>query len=143
MIKLGICCRFNSYLSREMKKYIYIVFVAIMGILGYNYLYQDHMDVASSDATSSFTTSELIALFTDNNVSNDTRALDQVIEVSGIASDKTEASITLDDQVFIELSNPHKMEVNQPYTIKGRCLGYDDLLEEVKVDQAIFINSPN
>jgi hypothetical protein len=128
-----------------MKKYICVVFVivAIMGILGYNYLYQDHMDVASSNATSSFTTSELIALFTDNNVSNDIRALDQVIEVSGIASDKTEASITLDDQVFIEFSNPRKIELNQAYTIKGRCLGYDDLLEEVKVDQAIFINSPN
>jgi hypothetical protein len=128
-----------------MKKNICIVFVivAIMGILGYNYLYQDHMDVASSDATSSFTTSELIALFTDNNVSNDTRALDQVIEVSGIASDKTETSITLGDQVFIELSNPRKIELNRPYTIKGRCLGYDDLLEEVKVDQAIFINLPN
>jgi hypothetical protein len=143
MIKLGICCRFNSYLSREMKKYIYIVFVAILGILGYNYLYQDHMDVASSNATSSFTTSELIALLTDGDASNDMRALDQVIEVSGIATDVKTASITLNGQVFIELSNPHKVEVNQPYTIKGRCLGYDDLLEEVKVDQAIFINSPN
>jgi hypothetical protein len=128
-----------------MRKKIGVVFVvvAIMGILGYNYLYQDHMEVASSDASSSFTTSELIVLFTDNNASNDIRALDQVIEVSGIATDKTAASITLDDQVFIELSNSHKIEVNRPYTIKGRCLGYDDLLEEVKVDQAIFINSTN
>ncbi|MFT6095421.1 MAG: hypothetical protein ACJAT0_000636 [Nonlabens sp.] len=128
-----------------MKKKILLVFfiIVIMGFLGYNFVYQDHRDIASSDATSSFTTSELTALLTDDDASNDVRALDQVIEVSGIATDVKTTSITLNGQVFIELSNAHDTEINQPYTIKGRCLGYDDLLQEVKVDQAIFINSPN
>jgi hypothetical protein len=128
-----------------MKKKIPVVFfiVVIVGILGYNYMYKDHKDIATSDATSSFTTSELKALLTDDDASNDVRALDQVIEVSGIATDVKSTSVTLNGQVFIELSEAHDTEINQPYTIKGRCLGYDDLLEEVKVDQAIFINSPN
>jgi hypothetical protein len=128
-----------------MKKKILLVFIIIvvMGFLGYNFVYQDHRDIASSDATSSFTTSELTALLTDDDASNDVRALDQVIEVSGIATDVKTTSITLNGQVFIELSNAHDTEINQPYTIKGRCLGYDDLLQEVKVDKAIFINSPN
>ena len=28
-------------------------------------------------------------------------------------------------------------------TIKGRCVGYDELLEMVKIDQAIIINNEN
>jgi hypothetical protein len=127
-----------------MKKIVLIAFfIVILGILGYNYLYQDHRDVATSNATSSYTSTELLALFTDNDARNDTHALDQVIEVSGLATDKSATSITLDRQVFIEFTEPHKFSLNQTYTLKGRCLGYDDLLEEVKIDQAIFINPSN
>jgi hypothetical protein len=128
-----------------MKKTVLIAFfiIVIIGILGYNYLYQDHRDVATSDATSSYTSTELLTLFTDKDTSNDAYALDQVIEVSGIATDKSANSITLDRKVFIELIEPHKFALNQTYTLKGRCLGYDDLLEEVKIDQAIFINPSN
>jgi hypothetical protein len=128
-----------------MKKILLIAFfvIVIIGILGYNYLYQDHRDVATSDATSSYTSTELITLFTDQDTGNDALALDQVIEVSGLATDKTANSITLDGQVFIEFKEPHKFSLNQTYTLKGRCLGYDDLLEEVKIDQAIFTNPPN
>jgi hypothetical protein len=128
-----------------MKKTLLIAFfiIVIIGILGYNYLYQDHRDVATSDATSSYTSTELITLFTDQDTGNDALALDQVIEVSGLATDKTANSITLDGQVFIEFKEPHKFSLNQTYTLKGRCLGYDDLLEEVKIDQAIFTNPPN
>jgi predicted negative regulator of RcsB-dependent stress response len=47
-----------------MKKILLIAFfiIVIIGILGYNYLYQDHRDVATSDATSSYTSTELITL---------------------------------------------------------------------------------
>jgi hypothetical protein len=128
-----------------MKKILLIAFfiIVIIGILGYNYLYQDHRDVATSDATSSYTSTELITLFTDQDTSNDALALDQVIEVSGLATDTSANSITLDRKVFIEFKEPHKLALNQTYTLKGRCLGYDDLLEEVKIDQAIFINPSN
>tara|TARA_R110000850_G_scaffold213392_1_gene339387 strand:+ start:577 stop:963 length:387 start_codon:yes stop_codon:yes gene_type:complete len=128
-----------------MKKILLTAFfiIIIVGILGYNYLYQDHRDVATSNATSSYTSTELIALFTDNDASNDARALDQVVEVSGTATDTSANSITLDRKVFIECTAPHQIALNQTYTLKGRCLGYDDLLEEVKIDQAIFINPSN
>jgi hypothetical protein len=128
-----------------MKKILLIAFfiIVIIGILGYNYLYQDHRDVATSDATSSYTSTELLTLFTDQDTSNDAQALDQVIEVSGLATDTSANSITLDGQVFIEFKEPHQLALNQTYTLKGRCLGYDDLLEEVKIDQAIFINPSN
>ncbi|WP_213522877.1 hypothetical protein [Nonlabens sp.] len=128
-----------------MKKIVLIVFfiIVILGILGYNYLYQDHRDVVTSNATASYTSSELIDLFTDQDSANDTDALDQVIEVSGVATATSTNSITLDGQVFIEFNTPHKVALNQTYTLKGRCLGYDDLLEEIKIDQAIVINPSN
>ncbi|MGJ8685557.1 MAG: OB-fold protein [Nonlabens sp.] len=112
--------------------------VAILCILGYNYLYQDHRDVALSQATASFNSQELINLFTDDDVVNDTKALDQVIEIQGVVSSVEETSITLDDQIFVEILETTGIKQNESITIKGRCLGYDDLMEEVKIDQAIL-----
>ena len=31
--------------------------------------------------------------------------------------------------------------LNNDVTIKGRCIGYDDLLEELKMDQCIIIKN--
>nr|WP_042294398.1 hypothetical protein [Nonlabens ulvanivorans] len=122
------------------KLLIGLLLIGFIAIIGYNYLYQDHVDVNQSKAVASFTATELQELFTDQNLQNDQRALDQIIEVEGKVTNVDKNTILLDDQVFIELSADIKLYENQVIIIKGRCLGYDDLLEEVKIDQAVLMN---
>ncbi len=122
------------------KTAIGLVLVIVIAILGYNYLYQDHRDVASSDVSASFTSSELIDVFTDSDLTNDIEALDKVIEIKGRVTHIDESNVTLDSQIFVEMNSTVDLKENQLITIKGRCLGYDDLMEEVKIDQALLKN---
>lgn len=122
------------------KLLIGLLLIGFIAIIGYNYLYQDHVDVNQSKAVASFTATELQELFTDQNLQNDQRALDQIIEVEGKVTNVDKNTILLDEQIFIELSADIKLKENQVIIIKGRCLGYDDLLEEVKIDQAVLMN---
>nr|WP_152556748.1 hypothetical protein [Nonlabens ulvanivorans] len=122
------------------KLLIGLLLIGFIAIIGYNYLYQDHVDVNQSKAVASFTATELQELFTDQNLQNDQRALDQIIEVEGKVTNVDKNTILLDEQIFIELSADIKLKENQSIIIKGRCLGYDDLLEEVKIDQAVLMN---
>lgn len=121
-----------------MKKigFISLLVIAILAVIAYNYLYQDHRDVAASEAVESFSTSELIKLFTDADSKNDLKALDQVIALTGSVTQVNEGQIIMDDQIFVEIEDFTGVEVQQQITIKGRCLGYDDLMGEVKIDQA-------
>ena len=64
--------------------------------------------------------------------------LDKVIEITGEVSLIEENAIVLNNGVqvgFIEGTMP-KVTLNSLLTIKGRCVGYDELLEMVKIDQA-------
>ncbi|OUS14891.1 hypothetical protein A9Q93_07250 [Nonlabens dokdonensis] len=130
-----------------MKKIIVflIVLFIIIAIAGYFYLYQDHRDVSTTDAVNSFKSSNLVEIFQDADQENDKLISDQVILVSGIATRSSSGSVTLDNKIFIELDSKnyktsnYVINKNQSYTIKGRCLGYDDLLDEVKIDQAVII----
>ncbi|GAL01945.1 hypothetical protein JCM19314_582 [Nonlabens ulvanivorans] len=128
---------FQQMIKKLLFGFLLIGFIAI---IGYNYLYQDHVDVEQSKSSASFTSQVLIELFTDQDLQNDQRALDQIIEVKGKVTNVEKNTIILDEQIFIEMVADQKLKENQLIIIKGRCLGYDELLEEVKIDQAILTN---
>lgn len=115
---------------------VILVLLVIAGILGYNYLYQDHRDIATTDAVGSFSSEELMDLFTDDDSSNDINVLDQVILVNGNVTLVNESNLILDEKIFIELDSQQVLLKGTEVTVKGRCIGYDDLLEEIKIDQA-------
>jgi len=115
--------------------------VVILGIIGYVYVYQDHRDISTTATFQSFDSKELLTVFTDNSDINDKKILDQVIEVTGVVTDTLDNTLVLDDHIFVALEKNNIVVLSQKIIIKGRCLGYDDLLEEVKLDQASIIKS--
>lgn len=129
-----------------MKKIIIFITVIILVIFigSYFYLYQEHRDVSATTAINTFNSDQLLDVFQDSVIENDKEILDQVILISGVATGASEYSVILDDKIFIEFdqknynASNYVINKNQTYTIKGRCLGYDDLLEEVRIDQAIL-----
>jgi len=124
-----------------MKKLAIVIGLILAVLVGsYFYLYQDHRDVVKADASISLSTQELTGIFTDDNLENDQSVLDQVIEVQGIVTDVSDIEMILDEVVFIELVKPSDVALGSEQKIKGRCLGYDDLLGEIKIDQAIINN---
>ena len=66
---------------------------------------------------------------------------DKVIVLSGIITASDESGITLSNQIYCQFRadvNTSAIQENQQITLKGRVIGYDDLLEELKLDQCII-----
>lgn len=124
------------------KKIALLVIVLIGGIVGYNYIYQDHRDIENEAAQYEITTNEIALIFSDNPVEAEAKYLDTTIEVIGKVSEKDSHAITLDDKVFCQFTETIKDSIkhNSELKIKGRVIGYDDLLEQVKLDQCTLHN---
>lgn len=128
-----------------MKKKILIgiLISVVIAIVFYGYIYQSHRDISTEAATYSISIPELEKEF----IANDSLALvkyqDQTIELTAqiTAVDIENKAIILDNKVFatFQESLPENIISGKMATIKGRFLGYDDLLEEFKLDQSSVI----
>ncbi|WP_425597747.1 OB-fold protein [Winogradskyella flava] len=121
---------------------ILAVILIIAAIFGYNYIYQDHRDIETETAEFSISSSEIATLFSEDITSAEQKFLNKTIEISGIISEINTNDITIDDKAFCQFSDVITTALDKTDTIKikGRVIGYDDLLEQVKLDQCTIIN---
>lgn len=126
----------------------YIVLVATIAILFLivlftkQYLYGEHRDIATEDASIEITANDLVTKFTTNQKAASKELLDKVITVYGKKTAEASNSIVLEDQVQINLLNTNHISSykGEVLYLKGRLIGYDELLEMVKIDQATLIS---
>ena len=103
-------------------------------------MYKDRRDVSAEEAKYTVTVLDLQNQFTKDLAGSNAKYLDKAIEVSGIVTsiDTAEHSVVLDEKlsaVFLD-STLAGVALQKSVRIKGRFLGYDDLLEELKIDDA-------
>ena len=125
-----------------MRKWIIIVIVLIVGLILYNYIYQDHRNIASEDTEFVLSSSTISNEFSIDAESSERKYLNRVIEVHGSISELSKNSITINESVFCQFSEAISKDIltNTQINIKGRFIGYDDLLEQIKLDQCTIIN---
>ena len=125
-----------------MRKWLILFLILILAIFGYNYVYQDHRNI-EKEAASFTTDSKSIQIeFSTKPVESEQKYLNKTIEVVGSVTELNKKSITLDETVFCQFESEidNSIKKGSKLTIKGRVIGYDDLLEEIKLDQCIVIN---
>lgn len=125
-----------------MRKWIIILIIIIIAtIFGYNYIYQDHRNIENETAEFSMTSSEVAIKFTENSTEAEKTFLNKTIEISGTLSEINSNDLTIDDKVFCQFLKElnETIEVNSKIKVKGRVIGYDDLLEQVKLDQCAIL----
>ena len=124
-----------------MKKKILIgiMLLTTIAISGYFYLYKDHRDIASEKATFTVSVNQLVNEFLKDNALATKKYQDQTIEFNATITniDKTNKSIVLDEKIFATFTTSISNEIvlGKKLKVKGRFLGYDELLEEFKIDQ--------
>ncbi len=132
-------------MSKRQKHIISILIVLlVIAVLTYNYMYQDHRDIKTEASAFVLDTEVISSNFSENITEAETTYLNKTIEVSGLISETDPNSITLDDKVFCQFSKTinQSITLNSTIKIKGRVIGYDDLLEQVKLDQCtIMLNN--
>jgi predicted negative regulator of RcsB-dependent stress response len=120
---------------------ISILILAVFGIAGYNYvMYGGARDLSSEKTAFKVSSSSIISEFTSNIESSNKKYLEKPIAVYGIVTAIEGAQVTIDKSIICTLKNPQKIITNQQVIIKGRFVGYDDLMEEIKLDQCFIIN---
>ncbi len=126
------------------KKWYILIVVVLIAIVGaYNYLFQDHRDIAKEEAQYTLTTKAILDEFAINAEASEKKYLNKTIQVKGEVSQTTTKNITIDNTVFCQFTDIlRQVPANAAHiTIKGRFIGYDDLVEEIKLDQCTIINT--
>ena len=119
--------------------------VLVAGMV-YNVTFNSKHRVISEEAADYVLTAKnLQASFSANEAEAVTRYLDRVLQLSGQVTEVAGSSVVLDDRVqvnFLEGATD-AYTLGQALTVKGRCVGYDELLLQVKLDQASFLENTN
>lgn len=103
----------------------------------YNYLYQDHRNIQQEATEISIPAPDLVTFFKEN---KSEKVLNKTIEVTGLITDINPKSLTLDNKVQCSFEfEVDNFKLNQSIQIKGRCIGFDELFEIVKMDQSLII----
>ncbi len=124
-----------------MRKYWILIVIVLIAILGFDYLYKAHRNIASENARFSLTAQQIHSEFNNDPVASQNKYGNKTIEISGLVSEIDEAEITIEDKVFCQFSEQitqKETPLNSKITVKGRFIGYDNLLEQVKLDQCII-----
>lgn len=122
-----------------MRKIVIGFVVLILGLLlGYKYLYHDHRDISTEKAAFSVSVSQILKEFVADEATSNSKYLDKSITVKGKITniDNVNKSIVLDEKVFVMLTNSIQVKLDEEVVVQGRLIGYDSLLEEIKLDQA-------
>lgn len=123
---------------------IILILTVIVGYLVYSYIYKSHRDIASEKESFTVTADQIHSEFKTDEKSANEKYLDKTIDVTGTVSslDAAENTIVLDEKMFAIFKDklPPELKVQSKAKIKGRFMGYDDLVEEMKIDQCVLVS---
>lgn len=126
-----------------MKKLLIIILIlGLAGFIGYKYVYQSHRDIQSEKAEFTIVATDLVKEFSENPDISSKKYLNKTIVVTGKLTEIEANSLMLDNASYCTFDINHNISessLNASYIIKGRCIGYDELLEVVKLDQATIV----
>ncbi|GEL10447.1 hypothetical protein SAMN05192550_0513 [Flavobacterium glycines] len=123
-----------------------ILILLIAGIFIYRYTYQDHRNISSEKATYTLTIAVLEKEFAANDSLASAKYQDQTIALSAQITevDFENKAVILNQKLYAVFDSlPKNIIPGKTLKIKGRFLGYDELLEEFKMDQCTIVNPKN
>ena len=122
------------------KNKLILTFLFVLGMIGFAF-YTLTMEPPTSieNRKVDFTGSadELLVKITDHTE----EWQDKIVVVSGEVTNIDENGIMLSSKIYCQLkqvSDLQKINPSNNISLKGRIIGYDDLLEELKLDQCII-----
>jgi len=128
-----------------MKRKIVLTTLAlcVLGVFGYSYVwYGGARNVANEEAAFTVPSKSIIEEFGSNIEKSNTKYLEKAIAIKGNVTKVTQKQIIIDNTIICDLkeSDP-SIKKGQLLTLKGRVVGYDDLMGELKLDQCLVINN--
>ena len=122
------------------KKFFLFAFIFFLFFLAYNYLFPNHRTINLENAKFNVEASLFFTEFMEDSKIAESKYLDQTITVCGVITSVNLEDITINNKIFCNFESMlSKLKVNDSIVVKGRCIGFDDLLEEIKLDQCSIV----
>lgn len=119
---------------------ISVLVVLIVGFLSYHYIMTaGARDLENEKTEFTVNAVDIFGEFSSNSEMATAKYVNKAIEISGKATSVNGNVIIVDEKISCQLLAPEKVVPNSPVKIKGRVTGYDDLLEELKLDQCLIV----
>lgn len=114
-----------------------VLLIVLVAAVGYNYvLHGGARNLSDEDTEFNITSKVIIDEFSTQTDASNKKYLDKAIAISGSITSISEKEVILDNSIICNLKDADAtLKVNQLVTLKGRFVGYDDLLGEIKLDQ--------
>ena len=116
-----------------------IVAIIIVTFAGYYYVMHGGARNLSNEETAYTISSKNITdQFAANVDASNKKYLDKAIAINGIVTNVNGKEVILDNSIICNLKEVDAtIQKNQKVTLKGRVVGYDDLMGEIKLDQCL------
>jgi hypothetical protein len=123
------------------KGLLLLFFLAGSVLCAYFYLYANHRDVSKESPLYEFTASDLLNAFEIDVSAANVLYLNQPVLVQGQITEIEHQALGLDHNVYVSFDKKIDADIKlgNLATIKGRCIGYDELFGLVKIDQAVIL----
>ena len=122
------------------KAAIIVIILIVLGGIGYNYIFRAPPDIAKANSEFTVGAVDFSKEFTDNLIEAEKKYLNKIFTVEGIITDIEDEAITLNNSVYCKFEFAFQLNKNEKIKIKGKCIGYDELFEIIKLDQCIIEN---
>jgi hypothetical protein len=123
---------------------IILVVALLIGFSVFNYVFHGGArDLATEEVAFTVTSKNISDEFAANVAGATKKYSDKAIAVSGIVTAVSDSIVTIDNTIICNFKTPDTSIKNeQAITVKGRLVGFDDLMGELKLDQCT-INKNN
>jgi hypothetical protein len=125
----------------KIKMIIFLSVLIISLCLAYSYVYQSHRDIRIEKPKLFVSSDSLHHHFAQQQKKSYKLYMNQVLAVEGTILSLSQKMIMLKPGISClkdSSSEFNSINVGDRVTVKARCIGYDDLFGEVKMDQCIL-----
>ncbi|WP_310560595.1 OB-fold protein [Flavobacterium sp.] len=119
-----------------------IVVIGIAGFAGYNYvMHGGARNLSNEDASYTVSSKSITTEFSSNVDVANKKYLEKAIVIKGTVTKITGNEIIIDNMIICNLKElDPSIQKDQTITLKGRVVGYDDLMGEIKLDQCLKVS---
>lgn len=122
---------------------IVFIIIGLIGFAAYKYvMHGGERNLSSENTDFEVSSKNITAEFTANIEAANKKYLEKAVAITGTVTAISGSEVTLDKTIVctLKISDP-LIKIDQKVTVKGRVVGYDDLMGELKLDQCFVIKN--
>ena len=127
------------------KKNIFFISLSLLLViavfLSYHIVTKPHRNIRKETASYEITSETLTNLFRNDQATANHKILDKTIIVSGTVTKMASSSLVRNYGVLASFERLKPFKKNTLVRVKGRCIGYDELLEEVRLEDCHLLTN--